>query len=417
MQRWEAGEAVSHLRAALQLLEDLPASHERDRRELDIQMTLGPALLASRGFPEPMLEPTYRRATELAAIHGDHARACLALRGRQIFHFARGELETSLRIAEELHARAYTAPDPEFRIGGHHALGQCLFMLGNFEQALVVLEKGVTISGARDVQIAHWPGGQPTEQCHIYAGFASFMRGEPERAIQHADSALEISSALPNSLSLINTQAFVSAIFLVLGHLERARVHAEAAVEMSREFHNPSFLHYGNVLLGAIDARNDPGGPGIAKMEKGYAAFRAMHFATWTPLMACLLGQAYAACARAREGIELLAREQAQVSKTGEHAWDAEVVRVQGELVLRDTGDWAAAESTLERSLAIARAQEAKGLELRAATSLARLHLAAGHVERARETLFPVRARFSGCVDAPDLAAATSVLEACAARG
>jgi class 3 adenylate cyclase len=131
MDRWATGEAVKHFRAGLRMLEALPASAQRDRSELEIQTALGPALIASRGFGDPALLDTYRRAAQLCESAGDHEQICLMLRGQQIYHFALGDLEQSCDIARQLLTRADEAGNDDFKVGGSHALGQSLFIMGN----------------------------------------------------------------------------------------------------------------------------------------------------------------------------------------------------------------------------------------------------------------------------------------------
>ena len=132
LERWATGEAVSHLRSGLELLAQLPATEERDRKELGILQALGPALQASRGFAAPDMDGIYGRTIELCEVFGDRRRACLTMRGRQLFHYALGEYPRARQHAEELFALAETDPDVGIRIGSHHALGQISFMMGDF---------------------------------------------------------------------------------------------------------------------------------------------------------------------------------------------------------------------------------------------------------------------------------------------
>jgi len=120
------------------------------------------------------------------------------------------------------------------------------------------------------------------------------------------------------------------------------------------------------------------------------------------------MAEAYSAAGRGKEGLRALDDAIEAINRTEEHFCEAELYRIKGELLAHDHAS-EAAEDCLRRALQIARMQHAKGLELRAATSLARL-LRAGHRDAARTTLAPICEWFSEGFDTPDLQAAQSLL-------
>jgi class 3 adenylate cyclase/predicted ATPase len=411
LERWATGEAVSHLRMGLKLLEGLPRSTERDERELAMQMALGPALLASRGFAEPGLEGTYGRALELCESLADQTRACLALRGRQVFHFARGEIAKGRRFAEQLMELAQSGSDIGFRVGGHHALGQCLFMSGEFDAAKKVLDAGIEVFGSNPRRVDNWPGGQPCEQCHLYAAFSAWMLGYPAKARRHALQGLALSESLDNPISLLNTQAFVAVAYVLLRDAESAQAHAETAMELAREYHHPTFLSFAQVMRGAALTMQGQAAKGIEEMQQGIAAFNTTRMRTWAPQFALSLVPALSLQGGVGEGLQILDQEIDVVASTGERAWDAELRRAQGQLLLMQSpNNERAAEGCFHEALRIARDQNAKAWELRAATSLARLWQSRGRTGDARELLEPVYGWYSEGFDTPDLVEAKQLL-------
>ena len=94
-------EAIDQFRRGLALVEALPDMREQAERELDLQMALGPALFATKIFHHPDIGRTYARAWELCQQLGDHSRGFTALRGLQLHHLGRTEMDKSLYFAEE----------------------------------------------------------------------------------------------------------------------------------------------------------------------------------------------------------------------------------------------------------------------------------------------------------------------------
>src|SRR5271167_4991099 len=116
-------EAIDEFRRGLALVEALPDMRERAERELDLQMALGPALFATKSYSHPDVGRTYARALELCRRLGDHSREFTALRGLQLHHQNRYELEESRNFAEEALRVAERLGDPARLVGGHTTVG------------------------------------------------------------------------------------------------------------------------------------------------------------------------------------------------------------------------------------------------------------------------------------------------------
>jgi predicted ATPase len=118
---------------------------------------------------------------------------------------------------------------------------------------------------------------------------------------------------------------------------------------------------------------------------------------------------------QAEEGLRVLAEALALVEKTGERFWEAELCRLKGELLLKAEGGVRSAELTAEecfhQALDIARSQQAKSLELRAAMNLSHLWQQQGKRAEARELLAPIYSWFTEGFDTPDLQEAKALLE------
>jgi predicted ATPase len=157
------------------------------------------------------------------------------------------------------------------------------------------------------------------------------------------------------------------------------------------------------------------GAEGIAQMRQGLAAWRAMGAEMLRPLCLALLAEGYAEVGQIEAGLTALAEALAAVHNTGERWWEAELHRLKGELLLRhDIPNEHQAAARFQQALAVARRQEAKSLELRAAVSLSRLWQQQGKRTEAYELLAPVYGWFTEGFDTADLQEAKALLEALA---
>ena len=138
-------EAVVLARRGLELLATLPDTPERARKELALQITLGPALMATKGWTAPEVERTYTRAHELCRQVGETPDLFPALWGLWLFHIARGEIPTARDLGEQLLSLAQRAQDPALLLQAHHALGPTYAIAGDWASARTHLEQGIAL--------------------------------------------------------------------------------------------------------------------------------------------------------------------------------------------------------------------------------------------------------------------------------
>jgi len=149
---------------------------------------------------------------------------------------------------------------------------------------------------------------------------------------------------------------------------------------------------------------------GVSLLRQGLAAYRATGAEAWVPYQIALLAKACEIAGQIEEAADLLDDALQIVERTGERWLEAELHRHKGELVLRD-GQPDAAEELFRKALSIAKQQEAKLWQLRAAVSLARLCRDRGHRTEARDLLAPIYEWFTEGFDTPDLKEAKVLLD------
>ena len=165
-------------------------------------------------------------------------------------------------------------------------------------------------------------------------------------------------------------------------------------------------------LRGWALAARGHGEEGITQIHQGLAAYQATGATAYRPYYLALLAEASATVGQTAEGLEALAEALATLDKSGVRWWEAELYRLRGELLLQHTETQPGeAEACFHQALAVARRQQARSLELRAAMSLARLWQRQGQRTEAHELLAPVYGWFTEGFDTADLREARALLE------
>jgi predicted ATPase len=188
--------------------------------------------------------------------------------------------------------------------------------------------------------------------------------------------------------------------------------YAEATVALSTEQGFPQWAAMGTSLRGWALAMQGRGEEGMAQARQGIAAWRATGAATFVPYFCTLLADVCDRLGHTEDGLQALAEAHTLVEQHEERWWEAEVCRLRGVVLLRQPETpQAEAETWLQRALDVARHQEAKSLELRAAMSLARLWQQQGKQTAARALLAPIYGWFTEGFDTADLLEAKTLLE------
>jgi len=187
---------------------------------------------------------------------------------------------------------------------------------------------------------------------------------------------------------------------------------AEACVVLSTEQGFPHWAAMGTSLCGWALAIQGQGEAGLALVRQGITAWRATGAVLSVPYFCSLLAEVCDHLGHTAEGLQALAEAHTLVEQHEEHWWEAEVCRLRGVLLLRQPGpSQAEAEAWLQRALDVARCQEAKALELRAAVSLSRLWQQQGKPTEAHALLAPIYDWFTEGFDTADLQEAKALLD------
>jgi predicted ATPase len=190
---------------------------------------------------------------------------------------------------------------------------------------------------------------------------------------------------------------------------------AEAAISLAMEQGFPLWVAVGAVLRGWTLAQQGKGQEGVEQMHQGLRAHRGTGAELLRPYFLALLAEAYGLIGQPETGLTGLAEALTLVDKTGEQWCESELHRLKGALLLQQSSDNAPeAEHCFHRAISITQSQQAKSLELRAATSLARLWQRQGKRQEAHDLLASVYNWFTEGFDTADLQEAKALLKALA---
>jgi class 3 adenylate cyclase/predicted ATPase len=404
-------EAVQHLTTGLALLAMLPETPVRAQQEIELQIALGPALTATKG-QAPEVEQTYARARELCRQVSETPQLFPTLRGLCWFYVSRGALQTARELAEQLLGLAQREAAPTPLLEAHNALGTTLFFLGEYAAAWTHLEQGVALTDPatqRAEVLRH--DVVPGVTCLAFAAWALWCLGYPTQAVQRSHEALALAQELAHPQSLAQARHWAAFLHHRRREVPAVQVQADALLTLATAQGFPLFVGYGRCWRGWALAMQGHGAAGLAQLRQGLAALLAMGLTLSQPFCLVLLAEAAGHAGQVEEGLRLLAETLMALEASGRGDLLAEVYRLQGALLLQQTAqDTTQAEASFQQALAIARRQQAKSWELRAAISLSRLWQQQGKREEARELLAPIYGWFTEGFDTADLQEAKTLL-------
>ena len=412
-QRSANEEAIHYLTQAVGRLSTLAETPARTQQELMLQTTLGSVFLAAKGYTALEINQTYVRARQLCQQLGDTAQLIPVLAGQFLFHAIRAEHQLARELAEECLRLSQQTQDSAHRVTAHYMLGQSLLWLGEIGPAQHHSHQGSVLYEAEQHHaLAALYGEDPGSVCLAFEAHALFMLGFPDQALQKSHEAIALAQDLSDSFILAQMLALAAYVRLYRREAGAAQAEAERAITVSREHQFLFWLTFGTILRGAALTELGEHKEGILQMRQGLTDYRAAGTGSCVPDFLARLATGLGTVGQIEDGLLLLTEARTLVEKNQERWHEAEIYRLTGELLLQQAREpQAEAQEYFHKALAVARQQEAKSWELRAASSLARLWQQQGKHSKARNLLAPVYEWFTEGFDTADLKDAKSLLE------
>jgi predicted ATPase/DNA-binding winged helix-turn-helix (wHTH) protein len=412
-QRQAPHEVIALLTTALELLATLPETPERAQQELAMQLALGTALGKVKGLAAPELEQTHARVRALGAQVGETPQRVQIVLGVYWFHLVRGALSTAQELGEELVQLAQRTARPADLLTAYTALGYTAFLRGDYGTAQRHCAQGMThldplTQRAQAVRSGYAMGVNGLS----IAANTLWCLGFPSQARQRSQEALALAQAVGHPPSLAFAHLFAIYVQQRRREVPAVQAQAEALVTLATAQGFPHFVGYGTFWQGWALARQGQYVAGLAQMHQGLAALAATGSLVAQPLYLVWLAEVTGQAGDVEAGLRLLADAREACATTGRGDGLAEAYRLQGELLLQRGGQPQAAEAVacFQQALTIARHQQAKSWELRAAMSLSRLWQQYGKREEAHALLAPIYGWFTEGFDTADFQQAKALV-------
>jgi predicted ATPase len=407
-------EALAHLTRGLGLLATLPDSPERARHELTLQLLLGGMLIVGKGMTLPEVGHAYTRAQALCQQVGEPVQHCQALWGLVQFYRARAQLHTASELGQQLLDLSRRQADPVHTLEAHRLLGVIAFYRGDLRTSQAHLEHSLRLS-----DVGHFPTPlffgehDPRLRHSAWSMWLLWALGYADQARQHCEEAV----ALVQQEDHLTNVVFVTNAATLLAQYRRDPAATEAgadalmAAAAAQGFGRRG--EYGRILRGWALAMRGEAEAGLAQIRQGLTATQAVGPTPYSAYFLTLLAEAYGQAGQPETGLRVLAEAATLMATTDGRWWEAERYRLQGELLLHlPHPDVPQAEACFHQARAVARAQQARALELRAATSLSRLWQQQDQPDAACQLLTPIYSWFTEGFATPDLQEAKVLCEA-----
>ena len=404
-------EAVAHLRRGIAAVRGLPETVERNRLELALQLALGPALVSSRGFGDAEASTGYQRAAELARRLGDDRDRFAATWGLWITIRAKSasdHMRLRLQYLGEMVEAAERTGDAELLLQAHHSSWSTRIWNGEFASASEHVRSGLALyDPERHRHHALMYGGHDPGVCGNGQGaVALWALGWPDRAVQSARESIVLGETLDHLPSLLHSLWFATSVYFLRRQAAdvlacSARLLALGSEHGLKLYEAIGGVFHGWALIQQLDAQ-----AGLAELRAAVATYATTAHVN-LDLYRAILAEAELRAGNFEEGTAVLI----QGERSTDEWWRAGYLRLRGDLLLRGPNDdRGAAERLYRQAISVAAGQQAKSLELRAATSLAMLLGEQGRRSEGYAVLAPVYGWFTEGFGTLDLKEAKALL-------
>jgi predicted ATPase len=405
-------EALAHFYKGLALLETMPETLEHQRQELTLQIALYAPLAATRGYGAPEVGQAYARARTLCEQVGEPDQLFQVLYGLWGHNLVIAQLESARELAEQCLGLAQQLQEPALLMEAYRILDETTFHRGEFVPARKYLEKSLSLydPGQHRAHAALY-GQDPGAALLSHGAWILWHLGYPDQALKMGQEAVALGEDSSHPFSLAYALCYTAVLHQLCQEEQMTEELATTAVTLSTEQGLVLWLAMATILRGWTLAARGQRKEGIAQMRQGLTDYQATGTGLSLPYLLALLAEEYMKEGRAEESLATLGEALAVIDRGGERHYEAELYRLKGKLLLETGEAEVEAEANLLRAIHIARQQDAKSLELRAAVSLCRLWQGQGKKEEARRMLAEIFNWFTEGFNTGDLNEAKALIE------
>jgi predicted ATPase len=417
-------EAAQHLQAALEAFDrarSRPADRDPEdpvRWELDVCTALGAVLNVTRGHSDPEVGKVHSRARMLIERLDDPAAQIQTLFNLWTFSTTAAELAESAHLVTRMLELTAGTENDELVLMIHSARARTCFFHGEFAESADSVRQVLTLyDPLRHGDLPRRYGqDEPGVISQGVDSWRLWLQGFPAQAATRVREACELAERLDTPWGRAFAWAWLLVTLQFRGDTAELYRRAGDLHRLSAEHGFSLWIAWATFFEGWVAGARANVADGIALMERGLEAWRGHGAHIGEPYFLALLSETCLRAGRIDAAGERLAEARARVQETDELWWEAELHRLEGEILLAAAGDGdrgERAEACFRRALEVAGRQGATSLELRAALSLSRLWLQQGQTQEARQLLNPIVAWFSEGLESEELRDAKSMMERC----
>ena len=419
-QRSALVEASEQLRRALDQIATLTATPALRREEIKLQVALITPFLHVRGYAAPETRAAVERARlliEQAEALGEPPEDPLLLFSVLYGFWVANLVAFNGDVMRQLAAQFLALADKQTATGalmmGHRLMGLSLLHTGDLVNGGAHLNRAITLYDPAEHRPLATRFGQDIGAATLsWKSLACWLLGYPQTALADAEQALKVAREMGHSATLMYVLNFSAWTNIFCGNYAVANALVDEFSALKDKTGSLFWGAWGMMQRGFLMALTGKAPDAVQTITSGLTAMRATGTTMWMPLWLSYLTRANAEIGQFDDVRRGIGEAIVAVEAAKERWCEAEVNRIAGEIaLLSPKPDLAKAEAYFERAIAVAREQQAKSWELRAAMSMARLWRDQGRRQQARDILAPVYGWFTEGFGALDLKRAKAMLD------
>ncbi|MGZ5880410.1 MAG: AAA family ATPase [Xanthobacteraceae bacterium] len=406
-------EAMAHLQRGIEVIGRLPAGEDKDRSELDFQLVLGPCLIATHGPAASKALTTFARARELCERLGEPPEYLQVMFWLATASVVRGELPQALEAIAGLPSAAQARGNQPALLNGIRGQAMILMFMGRIVEARDALERAVeafSASEESDRMAARAAGQDAGVSMLVLMAWVLWILGQVDEAVLRMDAALERADTVQHAHTHAYAWYYAAVLHALRGEPVIAQGYAERCLAISEQHGFRQWLGLSRAIRGICMAVLDISGSRLDDVVAELGEYQQAGYQLGITAQFVLLCPALLLQNEPEAALETIDQGLSVVSHNSERFFEAELYRLKARALLMRGAPDAEAEALLDQALRTARSQQARSLELRAATDLAKLWMKQGKNAAAHDVLSSIYGRFSEGFNTRDLREAKAVI-------
>ena len=419
-QRSALTEATEQLRRALDMIATLSSTPALRRAEIKLHVELITPLLHVRGYAAPETRAAVERARalieqsrELGELPEDPLLLYSVLYGMWVANLVAFNGDMMRELATQFLALAETQSVSGPIMIGHRQMGLSLLHTGDVVDARTHLDQAIALYDSAEHRPLATQFGQDVGAASLsWRSIAWWLLGHPDAALADTERALSVARETQHLATLVYVINFSIWLYIHCGNYSATKALVDEYAPLQDRLGSSFWNGWGMMQRGCLSALTGNALEAVRTITGGVEFLRSTETTMWMPLFLSHLAKASAEIGQFDEASTKIGEAMTAVKTTKENWYEAEIIRVAGEIALQGMEpDATKAEACFASALEVARKQKAKSWELRAARSMARLLCAQGRPQAAHEILDPAYGWFTAGFDTLDLREAKALLD------